>query len=107
MEIIKMSEIAGTKNHRGIMSKKLIQHQHTTVMNLILQPEESIPEHSVGVDVFFYVVSGKGTIHIGEEKAKVVEKDIVLCPANTSMALQADQGEGFEVLNVKTPSIKY
>ncbi|MCW3489210.1 cupin domain-containing protein [Dethiobacter alkaliphilus] len=107
MKIIRMNEVEGKKNHRGVTAKKLIQHQHTTVMNLILNPGEIIPEHSVPVDVFFYVVDGKGTIQIGEEEAVVGEKDIILCPRETTMALKADQGQRFEVLNVKTPSIKY
>lgn len=55
---------------------------------------------------FFYVVSGKGTIQIGEEKAVVNATDIIVCPPNTKMALWADQGEIFSVLNVKTPNIK-
>lgn len=107
MKIIRMNEIEGTKNHRGVVSKKLIQNKHTTVMNLILGPGETIPEHSVKVDVFFYVVNGKGTIRIGEDEAVVGEKDIILCPANTVMELKADQDDRFEVLNVKTPSLKY
>ncbi len=76
-------------------------------MNLILEKGDSIPEHSVKVDVFFYVMHGSGTLKIGDEEAVVGEKDIILCPANTVMALRADQGQGFEVLNVKTPSLKW
>ena len=75
-------------------------------MNLNLQPGEEVPQHKVPVDVFFYVVSGKGTIQIGEEKAVVSATDIIVCPPNTNMALWADQGEIFSVLNVKTLNIK-
>ncbi|KJS79976.1 MAG: cupin [Peptococcaceae bacterium BICA1-8] len=105
MDIIKMNKIEGQVNARGVTAKQLIKHKNTTVMNLILQPGDSIPEHKVPVDVFFYVVSGKGTIKIGEEDAIVEETDIILCPPNTMMSLKADQGEDFKVLNVKTPSL--
>lgn len=105
MEIIRMDDMKAVKNHRGIISKKLLKHQHVTVMNLILTPDEEIAEHSVPVDVFFYVVAGKGTIKIGEDEAVVEERDIILCPANTVMALRANQNDNFEVLNVKTPSL--
>ncbi|MFW6265125.1 MAG: cupin domain-containing protein, partial [Bacillota bacterium] len=57
------------------------------------------------VDVFFYIVKGKGTLQIGEEKAVVEATDIITCPPNTKMSLNADQGEEFVVLNVKTPSL--
>ncbi|MCR3923353.1 MAG: cupin domain-containing protein, partial [Firmicutes bacterium] len=64
-----------------------------------------VPEHAVPVEVFFYVVEGTGTLCIGKDERVVVAKDIITCPANTTMALRADQGEPFIVLNVKTPSL--
>jgi len=62
MKIIKLSEIEGKLNPRGVTAKEFINHEHVKVMNLVLKPGDSIPEHSVGVDVFFYVVKGKGTL---------------------------------------------
>lgn len=106
MNIIRMNEIEGKKNMRGVVAKQLISHDNTRVMNLNLQPGDEVPQHKVPVDVFFYVVSGKGTIQIGEEKAVVNATDIIVCEPNTNMALWADQGETFNVLNVKTPNIK-
>ena len=105
MNIIKMDKIELTKNMRGVSSRQLINHENTRVMNIVLREGESVPSHQVPVDVFFYIISGRGTIQIGEEKAIVEEKDIILCPPNVSMALWADQGEGFNFLNVKTPNI--
>jgi len=105
MDIIKMEQIEGKVNARGVTAKQLISHKNAKVMNLILNPGDIVPEHKVPVDVFFYIVSGKGTIKIGEEEAVVEETDIILCPPNTLMALKADQGETFKVLNVKTPSL--
>lgn len=106
MEIIRMKEIEGKKNMRGVVAKQLINNDNTRVMNLTLNPGDEVPEHKVPVDVFFYIVSGKGTLQIGEEKAVVEAEEIILCPPNTNMALWADQGEAFSVLNVKTPNIK-
>ncbi len=106
MKIIQMDKIKGKKNKRGVIAKELINHENTKVMNLELTPGDHVPHHKVPVDVFFYIVSGKGTIQIGKEKSVVEAKDIVLCPPNTKMALWADQAEDFKVLNVKTPNIK-
>ncbi|MDW7650476.1 MAG: cupin domain-containing protein [Bacillota bacterium] len=105
MEVIRMSDVEAFRNHRGVLAKKLFSHNNASVINLILQPGEEIAEHSVPVDVFFYIVVGKGTIRIGEDEAVVGEKDIIVCPANTVMALRADQNVRFEFLNVKTPSL--
>jgi len=105
MNIIKMDQIEGFTNKRGVLVKQLIKHEDTTVMNLVLNPGDVVPEHAVPVNVFFYIVEGKGTLQIGDE-AKVVEaKDIITCPQNTKMSLMADQGQKFVVLNVKTPSL--
>jgi len=105
MKVISMDEIEGKTNKRGIESKQLIKHDDAQVMNLNLEPGDEVPPHSVPVNVFFYVVSGSGTMEIGEEQAVVEEKDIVLCPPEMEMALYADQGKGFSVLNVKTPGL--
>lgn len=104
MQIIRMREVEGKINQRGVEAKLLIQHENAKVMNLVLQPGNVIPEHKVPVNVFFYVVQGKGTIKIGSEESVVRETDIILCPPNTEMSLRADQNDTFVVLNVKTPS---
>ncbi len=105
MKIIRMQEIEGFRTPSGVLAKELLNHKHVQVMNINLQSGDKIPPHSVPVDVFFYIVSGTGTITIGD-KSKVVETtDIVICPPQTSMSLAADQDQPFVVLNVKTPSI--
>lgn len=103
MEIIKMTQIPGKEVRGGVTAKQLIKHEHVKVMNIILNPGDVIPKHQVPVDVFFYVIEGKGTLTIGEESAVVSAEDIILCPPNTDMSLVADQNERFIVLNVKTP----
>jgi len=102
-----MNEIETVTNARGVTSRQLLNHDYTTIMNIILQPGDSVPEHAVPVDVFFYVVSGKGNIKIGDEEAVVSATDIIVCPPNTKMSLVADQGVEFAVLNVKTPSLGF
>ncbi|GAB6137809.1 cupin domain-containing protein [Halanaerobaculum tunisiense] len=105
MEIIKMDQLEGSKRWEGITVKKILKNEDTQVMNLVLKPGDEVPEHSVPVNVFFYIVEGRGTLRIGDEKKVVEAKDIIPCSPNTKMSLQADQGEEFVVLNVKTPSL--
>lgn len=105
MNIIKMDQIEGKVNQRGVVAKKILKHENAMVMNLVLNPNDIVPEHSVPVDVFFYIVEGKGTLQIGDQSAVVEARDIITCPPNTKMSLKADQGEKFVVLNVKTPSL--
>lgn len=104
MQIIKMKDVEGFVNGRGVRAKELLRVDDVKIMNLELKAGDNVPAHDVPVHVFFYVVSGKGTIQIGEEKQVVEATDIIPCPAGQTMALWADQGEPFAVLNVKTPS---
>lgn len=105
MDIIKLEEIEGSKRWDGVITKEVLKNDDTKVMNLALEAGDIVPEHSVPVNVFFYIVEGKGSLQIGEEEKVVEVKDIIPCPPNTTMSLKADQGERFVVLNVKTPSL--
>ncbi len=105
LESIKSGSILGEKNPKGIHAAHLIRHEHVRVTTLTLQPGDHVPPHEAPVEVLFYVVSGRGTLGIGEERAIVVAQDMVQCPRGTSMALWADQGEEMVVFNVKTPDI--
>ena len=105
MKVIKMSEVKGEINKRGFLAKTLVEHKNATVKNLIISAGDIIPPHRVPVDVFFYIIKGKGTIVIGDSEALVVEGDIVTCPQNVYMSVKADQGVEFSFLNVKTPSL--
>ena len=105
MKIIKLDEVEGRKNKRGVIAKKILHNDDVQVMNLVLEAGDIVPEHSVPVNVFFYIVEGKGALQIGEEEKVVEVKDIIPCPPNTKMRLEADQDEKFVVLNVKTPSL--
>lgn len=103
MEIIKMESIPLTQNKRGVGARHLLERDGVKVTNLVLNPGDEVPEHTAPVDVFFYVVSGKGRITVGGETAEVQATDIVPCPANTPMAVKA-VGEKLVILNVKTPN---
>ncbi len=105
MSIIRMAKMPGEINKKGFLTKTLINHKNAAVRNLVLQVGEVIPPHNVEVDVFFLVISGSGTIVIGNEENLVVTGDIVVCPPNTDMSVKANQGVVFSFLNVKTPSL--
>ena len=105
MEIIKLNEVKGTINPKGIEAKVVLKHKDATITKISLNPGDVLGKHKVPVNVFFYVINGKGTIGIGDEESVVESDQIIVCPENTMMTLIADQNEKFEVINVKTPSL--
>ena len=42
-----------------------------------LKPGQSLKKHTTPVDVFFYILEGKGIVEIGDEKQEV-EKDTII-----------------------------
>lgn len=105
MNIIKLDEMITEENKRGVNSKGIVENEDVKVTQIELSGGDYLPEHQVPVNVFFYIVEGKGTLQIGDEKEVVEAKQVITCPPNTIMSLEADQGEKFVVLNVKTPSL--
>lgn len=106
MEVIKLKDQAAVVNPRGISVKHLIDRKDVAVSNVILQPGQTLPTHITPVDVFFYVIAGKGQILIGEETAEVSTSDLVVSPAGIPHGLTADQEGAFSVMVVKTPNPK-
>ncbi len=105
MRVVRTQEMETVTNRRGIAMRELLRHEHAQVNQLLLQPGDEIGAYSVPVEVFFYVVSGSGTLRIADDEAVVKEGELIRCPRGEEMALSADQGEKFAVLNVKTPSL--
>lgn len=104
MEVIRTGEAPVFLNPRGVRAKKLLDKEAVQVTNLLLQPGERVDTHVTPVDVFFYVVSGRGTVEVGAQKAAVQAQDLVFSPKNVPHALQAAKDASFEVLVVKTPN---
>lgn len=105
MSVIKMKDLQGEKNKYGFIAKTLVSNKNATVRNILLEKGDIIPKHSVPVDVFFYIVEGKGTIYIGNEAFEVEPTDVIACPQNTEMSVSANRNTTMSFLNVKTPSL--
>lgn len=105
MQVIRPERMQAVTNARGIAARQLLKHEHVQVNQLLLQPGDVIDAHSVPVEVLFYVTAGSGTLRIADEQAVISEGELVCCPRGDEMALEADQGQKFSVLNVKTPSL--
>ncbi len=73
-------------------------------MNLALEPGEKVPLHKTSVDVLFHVIDGRGSVIIGEERSEVAAGEIVISPKMIPHALEADVGDTFSVLVIKTPN---
>lgn len=104
MEVVRMDEVEEARTPRKIEARKILKKKDVQVVYLKFKPGEEMPLHTTSVDVFFYIVEGRGRITVGEESETVGEKDIVFSPAGIPHALE-NAGDGlFKVLVVKTPN---
>lgn len=77
MDVIQLEKSPVVDTPHKVDVRKLYDTENAVTVHITLQPGESLKRHITPVDVFFYVLEGKGIVEIGEEK-KEVEKDVLI-----------------------------
>ena len=103
LEITKVSEVSSSKNPHGVDARPIYSHKNAQVIVLTLQPGESLKRHITPVDVFFYVLEGKGVVEVGDEKKEVNKDTIVHSPAKIVHCWYNKSNSTLRILVAKTP----
>lgn len=83
--------------------REMYNKESAQAMLMALKPGESLKPHKTPVDVFFFVVEGRPTIHIGDE-SEVCEADTLIeSPADVVHYLSNDTNSLARILVVKAP----
>ena len=106
MEFTKVSETAVSKNPHGVDARPIYSHENAQVIILTLQSGESLRRHITPVDVFFYVLEGKGIVEIGDEKKEVDKDTIVHSPAKIMHCWYNESDKPLRIMVAKTPKPK-
>jgi len=101
MKIIRIEETAAFQNVHLVEAKQLYDSEKATVIHMSLQPGQSLKKHTTPVDVFFYILEGKGTVEIGEEKQEVQKDQLIESPKGISHLLRNSGEIVFRFLVVK------
>ncbi len=103
---MKTNQVAQTTpftNPHGVDARKIYASPDAEVIHMALKPGEALKKHTTPVDVFFYVLEGKGVVEIGSESVEVTKDVIVDSPKGIPHLLKSS-GEGvFRFLVVKLP----
>jgi mannose-6-phosphate isomerase-like protein (cupin superfamily) len=91
------------KNPHGVKVNKLYDTEHAQVMHITLEPGESLKRHITPVDVFFYVLEGRGIVEIGEEKQEVGPDTLIDSPARIPHCWYNESDGPLRVLVTKVP----
>jgi mannose-6-phosphate isomerase-like protein (cupin superfamily) len=103
LEFTKVSETAASKNPHGVDARPIYSHENAQVIILTLQSGESLRRHITPVDVFFYVLEGKGIVEIGDEKKEVDKDTIVHSPAKIMHCWYNESDKPLRIMVAKPP----
>lgn len=103
MKIVKAFEAPEPANVHGVSARPLHDNEHVQATMVTLKPGETLRRHITPVDVFFYVLEGRGVVEIGDEEQAVERDQLIDSPAGIAHRLRNDSDQDFRFLVVKTP----
>lgn len=106
MKIINTWEAPEKENAHGVQVQPIHSTEHVQVVMITLQPGEALLRHLTPVDAFFYVLEGEGYVEIGDEKAHIVQDQLIHSLARIPHRLWNESDAVFRFLVVKTPRQK-
>lgn len=103
MKIIKYQEQSIKETPHKLDVREMYNKESAQAMLMALKPGENLKPHKTPVDVFFFIVEGKPTIHIGDE-SEVCEADTLIeSPANIVHYISNESENLARILVVKAP----
>lgn len=106
IEMIHARQAATVENPHNVKVRKLYDNEHGQAVHITLEPGEELKRHVTPVDVFFYVLEGKGVVEIGEEREEAGPDTLINSPAKIPHRWYNKSDEVFRVLVVKLPRPK-
>jgi mannose-6-phosphate isomerase-like protein (cupin superfamily) len=103
MKTTRVEQTKPFQNPHGVDARKIYENPNADVIHMALQPGQALKKHTTPIDVFFYILEGKGEVVVGEE-TQTVEKDTVIDSPKGIPHLLRNTGERtFRFLVVKLP----
>ncbi|MBN1243987.1 cupin domain-containing protein [Candidatus Bathyarchaeota archaeon] len=101
MKMTKVVKISSFQNVHGVEAKKIYDADNAQVIHMALTTGQSLKKHTTPVDVFFYILEGKGVVEIGDEKQEVEKDTLIESPKGIPHRLQNTGESVFRFLVVK------
>jgi quercetin dioxygenase-like cupin family protein len=83
--------------------RQMYNQESAQAMLMALKPGESLKPHKTPVDVFFFILEGTPTIHVGEESEVCMADFLVESPANILHYISNESDAVARILVVKAP----
>lgn len=103
MKIIKYQDQEVKETPHKIDVREMYNKETAQAMLMALKPGESLKPHITPVDVFFFIVEGRPTIHIGYESEVCGTDNLIESPANIVHFISNETDKLARILVVKAP----
>ncbi len=104
MKTVKVQKTEPFQNAHMVDARKIYASPNAEVIHMTLSPGQSLKKHTTPVDVFFYILEGKGAVEIGEETQEVEKDTIIDSPKNIPHLLRNTGQDAFRFLVIKLPA---
>lgn len=103
MKITKYQDQPVKDTPHKIDVREMYNKESAQAMLMALKPGESLKPHKTPVDVFFYVLEGHPTIHIGDESVVCDADTLIESPAHIVHYISNSSEKIARILVVKAP----
>lgn len=83
--------------------RQMYNQESAQAMLMALKPGERLKPHKTPVDVFFFILEGTPTIHIGDESEICASDSLIESPANIVHYISNESAGLARILVVKAP----
>ncbi|MBI9036423.1 MAG: cupin domain-containing protein [Bacteroidales bacterium] len=90
-------------NPHKVDVRQMYNDETAQVMHITLKPGETLKAHKTPVDVVFYVLEGKPTIHVGEESQAFEKDTLIESPADILHYISNESDADARILVTKAP----
>ena len=94
----KKAEVLNTTEATGYL---LAETENNDIVELHIFENGLVPAHSLPIDVTFYVISGKGSITVSDDKAEANQGDVIVVKRNQERIWQNPFSETLKLLVIK------
>ncbi|MBI5049999.1 MAG: cupin domain-containing protein [Nitrospirae bacterium] len=102
MEILDLKKLIKFKTDK-ISREMLSDKPEMRIALMCLNEGQKLEPHKAPLRLLMYVVQGRGTFIVGEERIEAEEKTCILCDPMVPHGFEADKGERLVVMAVVTP----
>jgi quercetin dioxygenase-like cupin family protein len=74
----------------GIVSKTLLENEHRKLVHFSFAPGQELSEHTASVPAVIHVLSGEGSVRLGDEEHRAQPGSLFYMPAGLRHAVHAE-----------------